>query len=369
VAGLHRTFGSCGALILLAGLTNAYAVAQDESKNDELSRISAIEAKTLEARQAYRSGIFRVTRYLHDIGLKKTWNDTIITYIDDAKIREDYISEDRIRIHCFADPIFMELNYDPRQLASADRSRWPAVIKRNLKDINPLDPEYATFKPKYLMFNSASYELAKGFHLNMFVGAPARDELSLLDAQYQGNQAYIIKFRMTATGVRFEYTVVPSFGYSIVKFYSHINGQYGNVEAVSTCTLQQVGEGVWFPASEETKHYCNKEIIREETLTISSDQINKPLEPAIFTLRGLDLRPNILIADKTTPKAERNLEIWDGTRVRAVTARDHAEIQISRSKPVKSAARQISLWVSAICVFVSVALYLRAWNKRRQLRC
>lgn len=355
--------------ILAAGLLVPVALVielRDFALGNELPTIQQLEHEVLLARRSIRSARVDVAQSFVDHSSSIRYEAQVTTHIaDGGRLREDFHSQDRNCTLIFADPELIELRYKPGQFDHPDRSYRPTVVMRQLSEVDRNDPRFRTFNPLALMLNSQMYEMAKRYNLEQFINAPERDNLALTSTRWRETTSYLIRFRMVRTGVIVEYEVAPAFGYSVVKFIvgKPTVGQSLGFEHAAVCEPRRdEATGIWFPHLVETKHIEAGRLRREERLTIDVSHINQTIDPELFTVPGLKVPQGTVVS--RVDRGGNELLMTADKGVRPITARDIADIEVSRIRTPPSSRRTGFIAGSVGCLLAGLGLWIWAGKRR-----
>jgi len=143
----------------------------------------------------------------------------------------------------------------------------------------------------------------------------------------------------------FEVTFLPECGFAAVQAKSSWNEGEKRVLNVSESDLSLVA-GIWLPkVCVYTKHVDGK-LTERATQKVDFRKLNQPIDPKVFTLRGMDLTPGTLIQDDQD--GEKTLE-WEGEKlgepakgtIRFVSPTDDLPVTEER----RSGSRRLLLYV------------------------
>jgi hypothetical protein len=149
-------------------------------------------------------------------------------------------------------------------------------------------------------------------------------------------------------------------GYSVVRMEQEFKGGGTNyVDSVDLEIKKHEKSGVWFPVSQ---HYQRVEdgnrVSREEHLKVTVVSLNEPLDPAVFTPAGMNVRPGSLVM--YIPERDTGECVWDGSKIVCTRPGEYS------SGPGMS--RRWLVYVNLSALFILLAIFfLRQYYKRRSL--
>jgi hypothetical protein len=157
--------------------------------------------------------------------------------------------------------------------------------------------------------------------------------------------------------------VVPAWGDSVVKVQiAGVPGGQTLVDRVETEVAQVGADGVWFPTVCTYTRLLGGELEYRQVAKIEVKSLNRPIDPRVFTLAGMDLpSPIPVITEKSTP--EKPVVMWDGTKLVDATPYTRPAHPSVVPRPVAAGAFRAWLWVASELAAVIAAF--AAWRLRR----
>ena len=195
-------------------------------------------------------------------------------------------------IKCFADPDFFYFNHTPEYDTSADRTKWGGVERNTVASLKSRDPRGAIHEPRALMLSANGYRVTQ--ERGEFSWGPAVagfENVRVLETSWERKAALQVSFDWKHGVVHVEHVVVPECDYSVVK--SSIedksvfpNNRHFPLICAATATLKQLEGGRWFPATVDVTRTESGEVVVSEHLDIETRDINRPMDPKVFSVAG-----------------------------------------------------------------------------------
>jgi len=318
-------------------------------------QIKELEDAILSHRRAIRSGHFRVKR-TYDSWEKNRHEETeITTWIDGLRVREELKEPDNDTMMCFGDRYFYH-----HLILKRPRVAHTALTVREIKYVDR-KKEFCFHEPLMLMLHPRWYRAAVVEHSESFVGSPQRRDLRLETTNWRGQEANKVSFAMD--GNRYNYWVVPSHGYSIVRMEVHWEDEQkaartGAVEA----SVQHIRDGIWFPTRVEYRAYATGTLVRQEDLDIEVLSLNEPIAAAMFEPETMGIPADTLVA-RMPPDPGGELK-WDGQRIVRMTEEDLLKRMARR--PDGSGTFRRVLLLSLSLVFAAIGGAVMWWRYMRK---
>ncbi len=79
--------------------------------------------------------------------------------------------------------------------------------------------------------------------------------------------------------------------------------------------LKEYAGQIWFPTSVEYTCRAGDEVVEHEVLTVDEAEFNIKVDPAAFTLAGLDVTPGAHVVGLPTNLAPTGVKVWDGEKL------------------------------------------------------
>ncbi|GIW92669.1 MAG: hypothetical protein KatS3mg110_0710 [Pirellulaceae bacterium] len=294
------------------------AAAQDITASSEIERVLDIERKAVAARQAIERGQYRlVSKIINESGA--IYNEAVYWIVFDTnRLRVDM----RTRIQASGIPIEDKRVVDngryimfERFLQSDFRTAVTITDKPSpLMDGGILEPRIIGMEPLPLM--------AKG-PLNVCVAADSmklweRKAARMYHENIDGHQAivteHVLGGKELPESALLTIWIVPDLGYSVVKM--EFRGNFQNQPLMDRLQVRvKAFEGdrgtVWFPEWARGERHLSGKFNHAYEVEIWDAQFNKPVDPKLFTLAGMDIPPETSVHDNITGRAYK----WDGKKL------------------------------------------------------
>ncbi|GIW92667.1 MAG: hypothetical protein KatS3mg110_0708 [Pirellulaceae bacterium] len=295
------------------------AAAQDITASNEIERVLDIERKAVAARQAIERGQYRLKEKTLDASGAVLDEGEFWIVFDTNRLRVDV----RSRIQASGIPIEDKFVVDNGRYIRFEKflqSDFRTAV--NITDkLSPLI-ESEILEPRII--GMMQLPLAGGkIPLNVCVAADStvrweRKSARLYHEKIDGHDAIVTEHILGGTelpkgGVRTIW-IVPDLGYSVVKM--EFRGNVQNQPLMDRLQVRvKAFEGdrgtVWFPEWARTERYLSGKLSHAYEVDIWDAQFNKPVDPKLFTLAGMDIPPETSVHDNITGRAYK----WDGKKL------------------------------------------------------
>ncbi len=231
------------------------------------------------------------------------------------------------------------------------------------------DPNHAWFEvldPRGLGLVPSYVDALAGRRMDYLLGRPDRKNLSVSLQTWKGQDCYRIDFELRPK-VMAQVWMVPAWGDNVVRVQLSGVTKAGTslVDTVDTEVARAGVDGVWFPKVCTYTRMMGGELEARQVAKIEAISLNRPIDPRVFTLSGMDLpAPIPVLSDNPDPR--KPVVAWDGKRLvdasRYISAgRSHPSVIV---RPDPAGPYRVWLWVaSGVAAAVAV---LAVWRLRRQ---
>ncbi|GIW96461.1 MAG: hypothetical protein KatS3mg110_4502 [Pirellulaceae bacterium] len=295
------------------------AAAQDVTASNEIERVLEIERKAVAARQAIERGQYRMKqKTLNGLGKVSKESEYWIVF-DTNRLRVDR----RLQIQGSGIPIEKKFVVDNRRYILFERS-LQSDFRTAVNITNKLSPvvERHILEPRIIGMMQLPLVGGK-IPLNVCVAADSterwlRTSARMYREKIDGHDAIVTEHVLGGTelpegGVRTIW-IVPDLGYSVVKM--EFRGNVRNQLLLDRLQVRvKAFEGdrgtVWFPEWARTERHLSGGLSHAFEVEIWDAQFNKPVDPNLFTLGGMDIPPETSVHDNITGRAYK----WDGKQL------------------------------------------------------
>lgn len=167
------------------------------------------------------------------------------------------------------------------------------------------------------------------------------DEIDTLKSSY-----------IRADGQRVTFWIASELGHSVLQM------EFSSVSKKGKRRLQRVHSklaqhgDVWFPSECEYTCYSDDELIAHELWLVKNATFNSPIDPAVFTLAGLDLPQGTYVVGDSGQEGKLALGVWDGEKLT-----DPPAVPTVLSRPPPAAEnRDRLLWIATLNAIAGLAL-------------
>lgn len=165
-----------------------------------------------------------------------------------------------------------------------------------------------------------------------------------------------------ADGQRVTLWIAPDLGHSVLQteFSSLSKAGKRRMQRVHSKLAQQ-GD-IWFPSECEYTCYSDDELIGHELWIVRNATFNSPIDPAVFTLAGLDLPQGTYLVGDSGQHGKLAVGVWDGEKL---TDPPRSPTVLSQPPPAAE-NRDRLLWTAAFNTVAGLALI--GWYFRTRWR-
>lgn len=125
-----------------------------------------------------------------------------------------------------------------------------------------------------------------------------------------------------------------------------------------------------FPRSITVTRQTNGETLATERIETISAEFNRPIDPALFDIPGLNLAPDTLVSVGGQPEATGRYRIWTGEELRPIREQDHRERRLPENPvdPPSVEEAESGVWWISLVVLVNAGVLglLFLWIRRFQ---
>ena len=150
-------------------------------------------------------------------------------------------------------------------------------------------------------------------------------KLSMSEAAIDGKKVFVIERLSEKSRTRI--WIAPSEGYCALR--SEIRAERpGRVSVSSVECRNRFSEerGLWFPELVKLTRTVNGQVEMHETVTVTNERMNVPVNPRTFTMAGLDIERGRLVRESDRERNHLPSREWDGQKLVPASAKDHAQI-------------------------------------------
>lgn len=352
--------------------------------------LERLESSILASRRAITSGEFMIE--VSSNGQRGPSTVSYHTWIAPGGLaRQEKSIQSELQVSIFNETSAFYYNGRPGEQSNPDRSKRHAVQMLPASEARPDRPPYLICDPRTLMFVPVQFSLLAHSGLESRVNGVDRNDLVMRRSSWNGVDSIIVDFSIIKPPNSYEYEVVPSRGYNIVRWRMRgmlsVRGSPVPFEDILSCELAQLSKSIWFPTTVHMTSVRGGELYLEQTVKILPRFINVALDHDMFTLKGAGIPANQVVLQGLTGRlADMNrgmvptsraitqrsgkpigkpLLFWDGTSLRPMTQSDEVAIELSKVQAVNPHARQ-RLWgalILTVCGCVAIAASI--WRSRR----
>lgn len=283
--------------------------------------VTAIEQRALAARRAIKWGVVELhsEMFMRRAGGEQHFNVDTKIWFDTNAARVDCIRPLRDASRAEGSSSFRELNsFDGKQhiFWSTERASSLGNTPVEIKQL-----QYETQTKADVVVDPRLIGLAIEDSANLvncrlestLLGRADRDEPTIAADKIHGADCWKIAYRMKK-GVAVRYWIDPARGDSVVRMESEFDRDgthYKNLLNVDVAYLDAAK--IWFPAGCTYQRLENDRVTKSEQLTVRVVSLNEPIDPAVFTLSGMDIPPGTHVA--RVPSDGRGELVWNGDEI------------------------------------------------------
>ena len=285
------------------------------AQTSDLPPIDALEKKILDQKRDIKSG--------HFVMETKTWTTTAgkERVLKNVNIHEVWFDEAQESIRGdrrHSNPPGPDLNVDPvRRVAVHAKNITILATFQDRKDVRPtvsvMDSSHRNAKslmgsvihPRMIGMVPAPSGLFHAHDLQAVVGSLNRENVEIKKVKLAGIDCLRISFaRPDKNQYQCRYWSRPDQDYTVQKIESEgymLGPKIHWFISVENTFEKDSSSGIWPPNKSSFKQFENVTLIREEVSEIKSSEINKRIDPKIFTPEGLSMPPNTRVTYLKTP--------------------------------------------------------------------
>ncbi len=241
-------------------------------------------------------------------------------YFDGRKIRGDVTRLDGQKsderdapareINCFNDKSFIYYNDEP-----IGGGHSMAINLVDLRSFTNDRETHSVSDPRLLGIAPTDVAMLVYFRLNALVVGSGTEPRSVSREAYKGQDCYVVS-RGASGGPgkgRLRLWIAPAKGMGVVRSERRSGSDDSAIVDSVESELERIeGPGIWYP---RTCHYRRVEggkVTREQDVLVTSATFNQPIDPAVFTLAGME----VPVGKRVLPTpSENGTFMWDGHRV------------------------------------------------------
>lgn len=202
------------------------------------------------------------------------------------------------------------------------------------------------------------------------LGRPDRKDLVVSRQTWKGQECFRIDFELHPK-VTVQVWAVPAWGDSVVKVQLTGFTKVGTplvevplVDTVDTEVARTGADGIWFPKVCTYVRTINGELETRQVAKIEVKSLNRPIDPKVFDLAGMDLPAPIPVrTDAATTKTP--VMAWDGAKL--TDAAPYTAVQAHPSVVLRpDVGGQYRMWFWLAAVVAALIAGTAAWRLRRQ---
>lgn len=321
--------------------------------------IESLERKSIEARQAIKSG--HVTLAVEGSNLDGPYH-----YRTTLNFDAEHVREELTLAYESAVPGTIESEYTSTSVIGPsghfrysdrlmeDGSRYVLAVDERTRSRTIWEDKP---DPRTLGISALYTNDSYGGRLDKFLGAANREDLVLERVEYDGHPCGLVSFNRTDIGVLVKAWIVPDLGHSVVRLMVEFDAD--GVHYIDDCKTEvsQPGElGLWFPASLHYARTENGETTTEEKVQVLVHSLNAPLPEKLLTLKSVGAPAGTTVMHMYEKEGQFR---WDGNQIISVGL-------TSEFADLSGDSRLRWLLVSVNLAIISALVAMWAWWKRRQ---
>lgn len=172
-------------------------------------------------------------------------------------------------------------------------------------------PAEPTFDPRLLGFLPDPFVLLRHGRLDGVVAATDRTQLRGAQEKLDGTDCWVARFEKKGGAIRGAIWYDPQKGYQPIRFEFESPTRDQIVRSVQAVTLQRVGD-VWYPKTLRFTRHLGQRLVQQETVEVTQVRINEPIQPEVFTLRGIGIPEGTVFG---IPSRRPESWAWTGSRL------------------------------------------------------
>lgn len=323
--------------------------------------IGEVEAKVLANRRAIKSGHVILESKIRDGDFSAEYSWTIWfagkEIRQDTKRRYDVVPKgatgpDYTETSCFGNDV--HISYSDQIMPDGGTMVLAIRDPRKMKveaGFEVVDPRILGMAPLDCQMSS------RMFHLDSFIGAPNRKNLSLSHDVRSGIDCVKIEFKPPGFDAA-RVWIAPTKGYNIIRMEQEFKGGgTGYIDSVDLEIEKHEPSGIWFPVSQHYQRVNDgHRVTREERLKVNVVSLNEPVDPAVFMPAGMNVRPGTLVT--YIPEKGTSRHVWNGSKI--VDIRPEVDPAAGRN-----AGRRWFLFANLSALFIFLAVFF-VWQYRKR---
>lgn len=326
------------------------------------ANIGEVEAKVLANRRAIKSGRVILESKVREGDFSTEYSWTI--YFTGKEIRQDTKRRYGVVPKGAAGPDYTEITCfgNDRHISYSDQIMPDGgTMVLAIRDPRKMQVEAAfeVVDPRILGMAPFDCQLSsRMFHLDSFIGAPNRENLSLTHDVEGGIDCVKIEFKPPAFNV-VRVWIAPTKGYNVVRMEQEFkDGATSYIDSVDLEIEKHEKSGIWFPVSQHYQRVNDgHRVTREERLKVTVFSLNEPVDPVVFTPASMNVRPGTAVI--YFPEKGTSQYVWDGSKIVGT----HPELYRAVSH---GASRRWFLFANLSVLFIILAVFFaRQYYKRR----
>jgi hypothetical protein len=363
-------------IAVLCLITTARA-AIPESAND----LGELESKIITSRRAIGSGEFKV-----QVRSKESSDlDYHIWISKDGQVRQERQVNGQLQVSIFNSEFAYYYSGTPELFANPILTHRKAIHQIPIREARADRSPFLICNPLVLMFVPTEFSLLPHFGLEKLINSRERRDITLKPTRWKGLDAVCVMFVRSETGDSYEYDVVPSRNYNIVRW--RLRGMIavakGNpipMEYNQLCDLQEISQNVWFPKHIELKGVWSGNPKTNETVEVVASRIGEEFPAQVFSLGWKGALPPKQVVVQHLPSTRSGpmtrpispeVLLWDGERVRGYRHQDDVERRQSAHAGevfLQPHYARVTAVVLAVCGALAIGIWVlrlvMAWHRK-----
>jgi hypothetical protein len=337
-------------------LTLGFCLAFQANADD----VGVIEKAALDARRAIVRGEMEMDSSIWTFPSaerKLVYQTRKKLWFDGDKTRTDTIYQlagNYREVQCIADAWFTSWS-------SQVLSGRSIVMRRLALKSNDLDIGDVQIDPRAMGMAPRDSPNLVHHHLESFIARPDRKAPTIRKESLDSIDCWRIEY-LDFDGFTVRYWIAPSLGHNVMRMdFSFRNQEIPYVDSVRCDVRKHESSGIWFPVSCHYQRHEDDKLTVEEKLTLHILRLNSEVDPSVFTIKAMDIRPGITIfQDPPDPRGE---TYWNGSDI--VPHQVRSPVVASKARALKES--QTRFWIAAALLGVISLLALLRYYKKRHV--
>jgi len=137
----------------------------------------------------------------------------------EGRVRSERKDGNDLYVVIYGDPFAFEYVRHPGQMENLDRAKRPGIMAMPMAELEgSKDPRFIFCNPLRLMLVPSVFTILHARKLDEIISASDRTQLESRNSTWNGEPSIIVSFYRPRTDNHFEYEVVPSQGFNIVRW-------------------------------------------------------------------------------------------------------------------------------------------------------